>query len=197
MTMNKSGTNRPGANKGRSAAASVDKKDAKTKRPRKMSEYGRQLFEKQKVKRMYGVRERQFKRFFGLAVKKEGAPGENLLSFLERRLDNTLYRLKMATSRKQARQMVVHGHVCVNERKVHSPAYLVSTNDVISLRDKTLERKAFLEQVVDKRLKMGIKVPEWLELDKGTRCGRILRDPVRTDIQVPIEEHLIVELFSK
>ncbi len=169
-----------------------------TKRPmKKMSEYGKQLYEKQKVRRMYGLRERQFKRFFGLAVRTKGAPGENLLSLLERRLDNTLYRLKMATSRAQARQVVVHGHIRVNDKKVYSPSYLVSVNDEISLHENVLEKKQFLEQVIEKRLKMGIKVPEWLELDKTARRGRVLRNPVRTDIQVPIEDHLIVELYSK
>lgn len=164
---------------------------------RKISEYGRQLLEKQKVKQMYGLRERQFRRFFSNAVKLDGAPGENLLSLLERRLDNTLYRLKMATSRTQARQVVVHGHVMVNGRKVHSPSYFVSPQDEIALMENVLEKKAFLEQVIDKRLKVGIKVPEWLELDKGNRKGRVLRVPVRSDVQAPIEEHLIVELYSK
>lgn len=172
---------------------------AQTKRPsRKLSEYGKQLEEKQRVKHMYGMRERQFRRFFGRAVKSTaGGPGENLLALLERRLDNVVYRLKMAMSRNQARQIVVHGHVLVNGKKVYSPSYLVSVNDEISLAPNVFDKKAFLEQVVDKRLKIGIKVPEWLELDKKERKGRILRYPVRTDIQVPIEEHLIVELYSK
>lgn len=170
-----------------------------SKRPsRKLSEYGKQLEEKQKVKEMYGLRERQFKRFFTIALKtREGATGENLLSLLERRLDNTVYRLKMATTRKQARQIVIHGHVKVNGTKVMSPSYLVEVNDEISLADNVINKKVFLESVVDKRLKMGIKVPEWLELDKNERKGRIVRNPARADIQVPIEEHLIVELYSK
>jgi len=174
-------------------------KTSKSARPsRKLSEYGKQLQEKQRVKHMYGMRERQFKRFFKNAVKiREGAPGENLLRLLERRLDNVLYRLKMATTRSQARQVVVHGHVLVNGKKVHSPSYLVSVDDVISLSPKMLEKKAFVDQVVEKRLKIGIKVPEWLELDKKDRKGIVLRQPVRTDIQAPIEEHLIVELYSK
>lgn len=165
--------------------------------PKKMSEYGKQLHEKQKVKEMYGMRERQFRRFFKEAVRQEGAPGDNLLSMLERRLDNTVYRLKLATSRPQARQLVSHGLILVNGNKVYSPSYLVEVGDTISLAPKTAEKKAFLEQVVEKRLKMGIKVPEWLELDKKDREGQVLRKPVRSDIQVPIEEHLIVELYSK
>ena len=168
-----------------------------TKRAKKLSEYGTQLAEKQKVKQMYGVRERQFKRFFTIAVKSEEATGNMLLSLLERRLDNVMYRLKLAMTRTQARQIIVHGHVLVNDKKVYSPSYLVSPNDVITLAPNVTEKKAFLEQVIDKRLKIGIKVPEWLELDKEARKGRMLRFPVRTDIQVPIEEHLIVELYSK
>lgn len=164
---------------------------------KKMSEYGRQLSEKQKVKFIYGLRERQFKRFFTIAVKAVGAPGENLLSMLERRLDNVIYRLKFAISREQARQIVVHGHVFVNGKKTYSPSSLVHVGDVISLDPKVADKKVFLEQVIEKRLKMGIKVPEWLELDKKDRVGRVLREPVRADIQVPIEEHLIVELYSK
>lgn len=164
---------------------------------KKMSEYGKQLNEKQKVKLMYGLRERQFRRFFELAVKIQGAPGENLLSLLERRLDNVVYRLKMATSREQARQLVVHGHIMINDKKVYSPSCIVSLNDVVAIDPKLADKTAFLEQVIDKRMKMGIKVPEWLELDKKVRAGKMLRNPVRNDIQVPIEEHLIVELYSK
>ncbi len=168
------------------------------KRPaKKMTEYGKQLSEKQKVKRMYGLRERQFKRFYNDAVRTPGAPGENLLSFLERRLDNTVYRLKLATTRTQARQIVVHGHILVNGSKISAPSYLVKVNDVISLDERVSKKDAFLEQVVDKRLKMGIKVPEWLELDKKERTGRVLRFPVRLDVQAPIEENLIVALYSK
>jgi small subunit ribosomal protein S4 len=167
------------------------------KRMRKSSEYGRQLSEKQKVRNEYGVRERQFKRFFGIAVKSEGAPGENLLSLLERRLDNAIFRLKLATTRQQARQIIVHGHVLVNNKKVYSPSYLVNVNDEISLAQNVANKAVFLEQVVEKRIKMGIKVPEWLELDKKERTGRVLRFPIRSDIQMPIEEHLIVELYSK
>ncbi len=179
----------------------MDQKDREqtSKRPaRKQSEYGKQLSEKQKVKEMYGLREKQFRRFFGIAIKsREGVPGENLLNLLERRLDNTIYRLKLATTRTQARQMIVHGHVLVNGRKVYSPSFLVVVNNEVSLDPKVLEKKMFLEQVVDKRLNIGIKVPEWLELNKNDRKGRVLRNPVRADIQVPIEEHLIVELYSK
>lgn len=169
-----------------------------TKRVRKLSEYGKQLVEKQKVKHMYGVRERQFKRFFTMATQnREGKPGEVLLSLLERRLDNVVYRLKMAMSRAQARQIIVHGHVLLNGKKVTSPSCLVFIGDEISLMPNVVDKTVFLEQVIDKRLNIGIKVPDWLELNKKERSGNVLREPVRSDIQVPIEEHLIVELYSK
>jgi len=168
-----------------------------TKHIKKLSEYGKQLLEKQKVKEMYGMRERQFIRFFDLAVKSKGASGENLLSLLERRLDNVLYRLKLANTRSQARQVIVHGHIMVNGKKVYSPSYLVSVGEEVVLAPNVIEKEKFLEQVVDKRLNIGVKVPEWLELNKKDRKGAILRLPVRADIQAPIEEHLIVELYSK
>ena len=185
----------------RGSGPAVDKKPAAEttkKRTKKLSEYGRQLEEKQKVKEIYNVREKQFKRFFAIAAKSRvGAPGANLLNLLERRLDNVLYRLKLSTTRLQARQIIVHGHVLVNGKKSYSPSSLVSVNDVITLAANVVDKKTFLEQVVDKRIIVGIKVPDWLELDKDARSGRILRYPVRTDIQTPIEEHLIVELYSK
>lgn len=173
-------------------------KEKTSKQPvRKMSEYGKQLFEKQKVKHLYGMRERQFRKFFEIALRSVGAPGETLLSMLERRLDNVVYRLKMATSRAQARQLIVHGHVFINGRRVSSPSCMVAIGDVVSLDPAVTKKEQFLENVIDKRLKIGVKVPEWLELDKQARTGKIVRIPVRTDIQTPIEEHLIVELYSK
>ena len=108
-----------------------------------------------------------------------------------------LYRLKMSLNRSQARQLVVHGHVLVNGKSVSTPSYRVGTGDQVSLKPRVLEKKAFLDQVIDKRLKLSIKVPEWLELDSEARTGKILRDPERSDVQMPIEEHLIVELYSK
>lgn len=176
---------------------SQEQKVAAPKRTKKTSEYGQQLEEKQKVKRMYGVLERQFKRFFKMAAKSQEAAGERLLSLLESRLDNVVYRLKLATSRAQARQIIVHGHVLVNGQKVYSPSYLVQVNDEISFATNVMEKTNFIEQVIDKRLNLSVKVPEWLELNKKDRKGRVLRLPVRADIQVPIEEHLIVELYSK
>lgn len=166
--------------------------------PKKTSEYGRQLRQKQQVKQAYGMRERQFARFFDIALhQREGATGENFLSLLERRLDNVVFRLKFAKTRKQARQMVSHGHIFVNNARVHTASYLVDVQDVISLDPRTIQNESFIESVIDKRLKVGIKTPDWLELDKKNRVGYVLRNPVRADVQMPVEEHLIVEFYSK
>ncbi|NBV40303.1 30S ribosomal protein S4 [bacterium] len=178
-------------------AQNPSENQASTKRFKRMTEYGKQLSEKQKVRDMYGVREKQFKRFFYMAVHSEGAPGANLLSLLERRLDNVIYRLKMAVSRTQARQMIVHGHILVNGKKVSSPSYLVTEGEIVAVAPTALKREQFVEQVINKRLTVAIKVPDWLESMKAEFSGRVLRLPVRADIQVPIEEHLIVELYSK
>ena len=164
---------------------------------RKLSEYGKQLGEKQKVKLMYGVLERQFKRFFEKASKLKGATGENLLSLLERRLDNVVFNLKMSFSREQARQFIVHGHISINGRRVSSPSVFVNEGDVITLSETTLKNNTFVQGVIDKRMNIGIKLPEWLELDKKERKGTVLRLPVRSDVVAPIEERLIVELYSK
>ena len=164
---------------------------------KRMTEYGRQSYEKQIVKRAYGVRERQFKRFFDWAQRSEGAPGEALLCLLERRLDNVVYRLKLAATRAQARQMIVHGHVIANGKKVYSPSFIISVNDEIGLAPKAEEKSGFIETVVNKRLKSHAKVPEWLELDKKNHVGRVVRLPVRDDIQLQVNENSIVELYSK
>lgn len=164
---------------------------------KKLSEYGKQLEAKQRVKIMYGMLERQFRRFFSVATQQHGITGENLVTMLERRLDNVVFRLKMAVSRIQARQMIVHGHITVNGNKVDKPSYLVKAGDAVSLTEATLNNKVFIENVVDKRLGTAIKVPEWLDLQKKDRKGVIVRLPVRADVITPIEEHLIVELYSK
>lgn len=182
---------------GSDRSAARGQRSDSSKRMKKQTEYGKQLSEKQKVKEFYGLRERQFKRFFGLARRSREATGELLLSLLERRLDNVIFRLKLATSRPQARQIIVHGHILVNGKKVSSPSYLVAINDEIGLANQTSSKEVFIEQVIDKKLNTNAKVPEWLELDKKSRKGRVLRYPVRTDIQMPVEEHLIVELYSK
>jgi small subunit ribosomal protein S4 len=170
--------------------------DTVVKKGKKTTEYGKQLEEKQKVKEMYGMRERQFRKFYAIAASSKEAPGQLLLSLLERRLDNVVYRLKFAATRAQARQIVVHGHIYVNGKKVYSPSYFIQINDVVSLSPAIEKHPVFMETVVDKRLNAGVKVPDWLELDKKARTGNVLRMPVRTDIQVPIEEYLIVELYS-
>ncbi len=190
-TVEKKSTN-PASSRSGSEAAPAQKK-----RSRKVSEYGRQLEEKQKVKEMYGMRERQFVRFFDIATTSREATGEALLSLLERRLDNVVYRLKLATTRTQARQIIVHGHIFVNGSRVYSPSFLVSVNDQITLAPNVEAKSEFLQTVIEKRMNTGAKVPEWLELDKKNRKGIVLRNPVRSDIQVPIEEHLVVELYSK
>ncbi|MFA5075606.1 MAG: 30S ribosomal protein S4 [Candidatus Babeliales bacterium] len=164
---------------------------------KKLSEYGKQLQEKQKAKLMYGMLEAQFKRFFEKASKFKGSTGENLISLLERRLDNVIFRLKMAFSRDQARQLIVHGHINVNGKRVKTPSYLVKQGDIITLSQRALGKTVFIETIVDKRINIGIKVPDWLELDKKDRKGIVLRLPIRSDIAVPIEERLIVELYSK
>lgn len=191
--------NKPNAkSKTRDQNADADSSEKSSKKSfKRTSAYGRQLEEKQKVKQAYGLREKQFRNVFEKANRMEGTPGENLLCLLERRLDNVVYRLKLAVTAQQARQMIVHGHVLVNGQKVTSPSSLVFIGDVVSLKSSSLQKEKFLETVVDKRLNIAIKVPEWLELIKQSRTGKVLRFPVRSDIQMPIEEYLIVELYSR
>lgn len=161
----------------------------------KLSNYGLQLREKQKVKRMYGVLEKQFRKYFELASKTKGVTGKVLLQLLERRIDNVIYRLGFAMSRAEARQMVRHNHVYVNTKRVNIPSYLVAQNDSIELR---CPRAKALQKPKD-NLEMGKdrSVPEWLSLDKGQLRGRIMRLPEKEDILQPIQEQLIVELYSK
>lgn len=185
----------------RKSAASTDRSErgerTQKQRARKLTEYGRQLLEKQKVKEIYGLRERQFRKVYADAVRSQEATGEMLLRLLERRLDNVVYRLKLASTRTQARQIIVHGHILVNNQRVTSPSYLTDIDDAVTVSERASQKQGLLEQVVDKRLASGVKVPDWLELDKKSRVGRVLRHPVRADIQTPIEEYLIVELYSK
>jgi len=164
---------------------------------KRTSAYGKQLAEKNFLKKTYGVQEAQFRRFYKNAQGQRVGTGAALLILLERRLDNIVFSLKLATTRTQARQMIVHRHVLVNGQIVTSPSYLISVNDVVSFKPSTLEREAFVVNAIDKRLNIGIKVPEWLELRKKDRSGVILRLPERSDINADIQEHLIVELYSK
>ena len=174
-----------------------NKKNKRPNQANRMSEYGKQLKEKQRVRFLYGVSERQFRTLFKKVSKHKGITGENFLIALERRLDNVVYRLKLGSSRKQCRQMVVHGHVSVNGQRVDAPSFQVKVGDKISLRERSMGKEGFVKNVVEKRLTRGIKVPEWLLLDKEACAGEVTRLPERSEIAVPIEEHLIVELYSK
>ncbi|MGB9812690.1 MAG: 30S ribosomal protein S4 [Thermovenabulum sp.] len=161
---------------------------------KKLSEYGIQLREKQKAKRIYGILENQFKIYFERATKQKGVTGENLLRLLELRLDNVVYRLGFAKSRAQARQIVRHGHIEVNGKKVTIPSYQVRAKDVIAVREKSRELEFFKEMAELGRTRI---VPEWLSVNYDTLTGEVLRVPNREDIDVPVQEHLIVELYSK
>ncbi len=159
----------------------------------KLTAFGVQLREKQKAKRIYGVLETQFRRYFHAAESEKGITGENLLRHLERRLDNVVHRLGFAASRREGRQMVAHGHFGVNGRKVSVPSYLVRMGDVVKVRptSKMLAR-------IDENLNAGRgAVPQWLEVDVGERRGVVRSFPLREDIQIPVSEQLIVELYSK
>ena len=160
----------------------------------KLSDYGVQLREKQKVKRIYGVLERQFKFYFRKATHSKGATGAALLSSLERRLDNVVFRMGVVTSRSEARQVVRHGHVIVNQHQVNIPSSQVSVGDVVSVKgtEKMVQRfKAVLEEGKDQ------KKAEWLEMDAANMKATVKKLPERSDIQMPIQEQLIVELYSK
>lgn len=162
-------------------------------RARKMSDYGMQLREKQKTRRAYGMTETQFRLYFDKADNQKGNTGENLLILLERRLDNVVYRLGFGTSRAHARQLVRHGHISVNGKKVNIPSYLVSVNEVISVREKSAETEYF------KNLRQGTGkvVPKWLTIDAENLKGVVTAMPAREDIDLTIEEHLIVERYSR
>ena len=160
----------------------------------KTSEYGTQLREKQKAKRYYGLLENQFRNYFEMAERRPGQTGENLLAILESRLDNVVYRLGFAMSRAEARQLVSHGHFTVNGKKVNIPSYLVKPGMVVSLKDssKSLEKiKANVEANAFRQ------APKWLEYDANNMIAKVTAVPAREDIDLPIEEHLIVELYSK
>ncbi|HHY98450.1 MAG TPA: 30S ribosomal protein S4 [Firmicutes bacterium] len=161
---------------------------------KKTSEYSLQLREKQKLRRIYGILERQFARYFGLASKKKGITGEALLQLLERRLDNVVYRLGFASSRREARQMVRHGHITVNGKKVSIPSYSTMPNDVISIREGSRDLPLFKQ--LAETLK-GRSVPAWLELMPEQLSGRVVSIPTREEIDVPVQEHMIVELYSR
>ncbi len=161
---------------------------------KRVKEYGLQLREKQKAKRYYGILEKQFKTYFVKADRKPGQTGENLLTTIERRLDNVVYRMGMAESRREARQLVLHGHFRVNGKKVDIPSFIVSKGDVITLKDssrKSEKIKMLIENISARQ------VPAWLDVDKENVQATVAALPTRADVDFPFEEHLIVELYSK
>lgn len=161
---------------------------------KKVSEYGIQLRAKQKARRYYGVLEGQFAKYFDMAERKQGVAGENLLKILESRLDNVVYRAGFANSRAEARQLVVHNHYTVNGKKVNVPSYLLKEGDVVAISEKSRSSekiKAIMESCASR------PVPIWLEVNHDTQDAKVLRYPNREEIDLDVEEHLIVELYSK
>lgn len=161
---------------------------------KKLSEYGMQLREKQKAKRIYGVLEAQFRKYFETAAKKKGVTGDVLLQLLERRLDNVIYRFGLATSRAEARQLVRHGHFSVNGRKVNIPSFLIREGDQIALTQGSRDVPRIKELI---EFASAHPHPAWLELDLENVRGRVLRLPRREEIEIPVQERMIVELYSK
>ena len=159
----------------------------------KLTPFGVQLREKQKAKRIYGLLERQFRKYFAWAEREKGITGENLLKLLEQRLDNVVFRLGFAASRREARQIVTHGHFLVNGRKVAVPSYLVRVGDVVQLKPTS----KLAERVTDNLNAGRGQVPPWLEVVPAEKKGTVRGLPLREDIQIPVQEQLIVELFSK
>jgi small subunit ribosomal protein S4 len=167
---------------------------AERRRPRKMSEYGTQLREKQKLRRVYGVLERQFRHYFDRATRLEGVTGERLLQLLERRLDNVVYRMGFAPSRAAARQLVRHGHIQVGARKVNIPSFRVKPGDVVAVREGSRQLSVVHDSM--KSAEMRPKV-SYIDVDRGKLSGTFLTLPSRTEIPIPVEEQMIVELYSK
>ena len=161
---------------------------------RKVSEYGMQLKEKQKAKFIYGVLEKQFRGYYDKAKKMQGVTGENLLGLLERRLDNVVYRLGLANTRRQARQLVRHGHFTVNGQRVDIPSAMVHANDVIAVSEKS-QSNAFFKEL--KQSSNALSAPAWLQADQANLTGTVTRFPNREEIDVPVNEQAIVELYSK
>lgn len=161
---------------------------------KKIREYGRQLREKQKAKRYYGILEKQFLNYFKEADRREGITGENLLTLIERRLDNVVYRMGMAESHKEARQIVLHGHIEVNGKKVNIPSYIVKQGDVVTIKESFRDSekcKTLADELKDKTS------PKWMDVNKDTLTAKIIALPARDDIDFEFDEQLIVELYSK
>ncbi|MCL1866753.1 MAG: 30S ribosomal protein S4 [Oscillospiraceae bacterium] len=161
---------------------------------KKLSEYGLQLKEKQKLKFIYGVLEKQFYRYYEIAIKEDGVAGENLLTLLESRLDNVVYRMNMAVTRREARQLVGHGHFTVNGRRVDIPSYRVKVGDVVGLHERSKKSVKF-EQIAE--LVHGRPAPQWLDIDREGRKASIVRKPLRDELDFEIQENLVIELYSK
>ncbi|HIM51455.1 MAG TPA: 30S ribosomal protein S4 [Acidobacteria bacterium] len=164
------------------------------RRPMKVMGYGLQLREKQKVKRTYGVLESQFRRYFAEAERQRGITGETLLQLLERRLDNVVYRLGLATSRPQARQLVRHGHFYVNGKRADVPSYSLKEGDAVSVRERSNKKASILYAMEEVK---GRGIPGWLQFDASAMTGRVASLPTREQINLPVQEQLIVELYSK
>ena len=173
-----------------------DKKSNKNPKAshRKVSEYGLQLKEKQKTKFVYGVQEKQFRGYFEEASRRKGITGTILLQILESRLDNVVYRLGLASSRAQARALVSQGHFLVNGKKVNIPSYLTKVGEEIKVKEASANKEIF-KQIVEENAKRA--VPTWLESNRDTKSGKVVALPEREQIDIPVEEHLIVELYSK
>lgn len=161
---------------------------------KKQSEYGLQLNEKQKVKFIYGVLEKQFRKYYVMATKRQGITGEMLLQILESRLDNVVFRLGLANTRREARQLVNHGHITVDGKKVDIPSYLVKPGETVSVKEKS-KNSVRIKEIVETNANR--VVPKWLSMDKNTLTGKVLTLAARDDIDYEVEEHLIVELYSK
>lgn len=174
--------------------AKETKRDSNANKRKKVSEYGLQLKEKQKLKFIYGMLEKQFYHYFEIAQKMEGQAGNNLITLCESRLDNVVFRMGLATTRREARQLVVHGHYNVNGKRVDIPSYRIKVGDVISLRDNSKKSEKF-KQIIETTA--GRLTPTWLDVNKDQQSATVVRMPVKEDLDYEIEEHLIVELYSK
>ena len=174
--------------------AKETKRDPNANKRKKVSEYGMQLKEKQKLKFIYGVLEKQFRHLFELAEKMEGQACANLITLLESRLDNVVYRMGLSMTRREARQLVVHGHYLVNGKRVDIPSYRIKEGDVISLKENSKKSEKF-KQIIEANASKA--APTWLDVNKDNQTAKVLRMPVKEDLDYDIEEHLIVELYSK
>lgn len=174
--------------------AKETKRDPNANKRKKVSEYGLQLKEKQKLRFIYGVLEKQFSHYFEIAQKMEGQTGANLLTILESRLDNVVFRMGLSMTRREARQLVVHGHFEVNGKRVDIPSYRIKVGDVISLKENSKKSVKF-KQIIESTA--GRATPTWLDVNKDNQTATVVRMPVKEDLDYEVEEHLIVELYSK